>query len=181
MKTEEINLNFSKTIDVWSNSLDSYPNDLFALKPDQESWSIGQVCQHIISSTRRMFTMIEKCLEGDTNEHESITEVGEKILMDNQMADVQVKVPAALMNTPPQPESKQVIKREFEELKNDFAKLADKVSKSAAKGKEKHPRFEFLNAKEWLQFADIHCRHHLRQKERIDTFIKSHLSKSVAL
>ena len=42
-------------------------------------------------------------------------------------------------------------------------------------GKAKHPGLNYLNASEWLQFADMHMRHHLRQKKRIDDFLRPSL------
>ena len=40
------------------------------------------------------------------------------------------------------------------------------------KGKTKHPGLGYFSAEEWLQFAEMHFRHHLRQKKRIDEFLK---------
>lgn len=46
------------------------------------------------------------------------------------------------------------------------------ISKSPFKGKTKHPGLDYFSAIEWLQFAEMHLRHHLRQKKRIDHFLK---------
>jgi hypothetical protein len=40
-------------------------------------------------------------------------------------------------------------------------------------GKTKYPGLNYFTAKEWLQFAGIHLRHHLKQKKRIDDFLKN--------
>ncbi|HWY35448.1 MAG TPA: hypothetical protein VNX68_12445, partial [Nitrosopumilaceae archaeon] len=61
MTTEEISTNFNKIINVWINESDTYTDIYFALKPDEENWSIGQVCQHLITSTGRIFGVIDKC------------------------------------------------------------------------------------------------------------------------
>jgi hypothetical protein len=177
MTTQEINQNFTKTVAVWENALDNYTHTLFAMRPDEESWAVGQVCQHLIGSTKRIFLVIEKCLAGDNNEHEQKTEAGEKAFAANILSEVKVKVPITLQATPQQPESKQYVKHEFEELKINFAKLSEVVNKSQSKGKEKHPVLGFMNAKEWLQTAEMHFRHHLKQKESIDTFLKANLAK----
>ncbi|HWY36373.1 MAG TPA: hypothetical protein VNX68_17140, partial [Nitrosopumilaceae archaeon] len=66
---------------------------------------------------------------------------------------------------------------EFIGIKNKFSKLSDEVGKSKSKGKEKHPVLGFLSAKEWLQAVEMHFRHHIQQKERIDIFLKGHFSK----
>jgi hypothetical protein len=46
------------------------------------------------------------------------------------------------------------------------------ILKSPFHGKTKHPGLGFFNANEWLQFAEMHLRHHLKQKERIEEFLK---------
>jgi len=50
--------------------------------------------------------------------------------------------------------------------------LAALIPASDFKGKTKHPGLLYFNAGEWLQFATIHLRHHLRQKKRIDTLLQ---------
>jgi len=65
MTTEQITKNFNKTIETWEKALDNYTNSLFSLKPDDENWAMGQVCQHLILRTRGVFGIIEKCVSGD--------------------------------------------------------------------------------------------------------------------
>lgn len=177
MTTEQINQNFIKTVDVWKKALDNYTDNLFALRPDEESWAVGQVCQHLISSTKRIFIVIEKCMASDANEKEQKTDAGHKAIAINVLSEVKVKVPVAIQGIPQQPESKQIVRDEFEQLKNRFTELAGVVNKSTSKGKEKHPVLGFMDAKEWLQTIEMHFRHHLKQKESIDAFLKSYLSK----
>jgi hypothetical protein len=37
-----------------------------------------------------------------------------------------------------------------------------------ATGKTRHPGLLYFSALEWLRFAEMHMRHHFRQKKRID-------------
>jgi hypothetical protein len=39
---------------------------------------------------------------------------------------------------------------------------------SSGRGKAGHPGLGYFSAAEWLQFAEMHLRHHFRQKERLD-------------
>src|ERR1700752_3623342 len=123
MTIEQLNKKFTETVDVWKKSLESYSGAHFATKPDEESWSVGQVCQHLISSTKRVFIVIEKCLSSDTNEHEQKTDKGEKAFATNILSEEKVKVSLGVQPSPAQPESISSVKKEFEELKNNFAKL----------------------------------------------------------
>ena len=56
-------------------------------------------------------------------------------------------------------------------LKDELNKAAALVSTRSGKGKTKHPGLHYFTAREWLQFADMHMRHHLRQKKRIEEFL----------
>ena len=53
-----------------------------------------------------------------------------------------------------------------QEMKNTFENL-----KKDRKGKTAHPGFSYLNASEWYRLIPMHFKHHLRQKENIDTFL----------
>jgi hypothetical protein len=46
-----------------------------------------------------------------------------------------------------------------------------RISASSVQGKAMHPGLHYLSAREWLQFSEMHFRHHLRQKERLDAFL----------
>ncbi|MDQ0430163.1 MULTISPECIES: hypothetical protein [Caryophanaceae] len=38
--------------------------------------------------------------------------------------------------------------------------------------KVEHGGFGWLNAKEWHKLVDMHFRHHLRQKEELESYLK---------
>jgi hypothetical protein len=72
----------------------------------------------------------------------------------------------------PQPESKEILLQLLVNLKNDMNSATTQISNSELKGKTRHPGLHYFNANEWLQFAEMHLRHHLEQKKRIDEFLK---------
>ena len=51
---------------------------------------------------------------------------------------------------------------------------AAQIENNKSRGKTKHPGFNYFNAIEWLQFAEMHLRHHLKQKERIEKNLNRH-------
>jgi hypothetical protein len=53
-------------------------------------------------------------------------------------------------------------------IKNGVNELYATVDFATSIGKTEHPGFLFFTALEWLRFAEMHMRHHLRQKKRID-------------
>ncbi len=72
----------------------------------------------------------------------------------------------------PQPYSKEELKNALSQIKDEINSLAILISNSHYKGKTKHPGLGYFSTHDWLQFADMHFRHHLRQKKRIDEFLR---------
>jgi len=72
----------------------------------------------------------------------------------------------------PQPNSKVQLLRDLIHIKEEMNQLAILIAETPFMGKTKHPGLNYFSANEWLQFADMHFRHHLRQKKRIDDFLK---------
>jgi hypothetical protein len=79
-----------QSIDSWIKELEQYDFIQLCAKPSPTSWSLGQVCMHLIENTNYYVDQIKMC----------------------------------------------------------------------------------VNAREWFQFADMHFRHHLRQKKRIEKFLE---------
>jgi hypothetical protein len=71
-----------------------------------------------------------------------------------------------------QPESKEQLVKDLLNLKEEMNRVGALISQTIALGKTKHPGLGYFSAEEWLQFAGMHFRHHLRQKKRIDAFLK---------
>jgi sugar-specific transcriptional regulator TrmB len=172
MTIDEIKNSFNNSVDTWKAAAENYSEQLFAQKPAEDAWSIGQVCEHLTASTKRAFVVIDKCLSGNANENEQKTEAGERAISSNVLSPVKVTVPSHKETPPAQPENKQAVKDALEEVRKNFMIVAEKIKSSKATGKEKHPVLGFMNAHEWLHTIDMHLRHHLKQKEGIDAFLK---------
>lgn len=163
---------FIKTINYWIDELEQYEMHQLTLKPDDDSWSIGQLYCHLVDETKFYFSEIENCLSNNDNQFESKTTRAIEQFKNNSFPNERFKGPADIDNQP-QPESRPQLKDEFERLKDLVNEVGGKISISTNKGKTKHPGHDYLSAKEWFQYAEMHLRHHLRQKERIDSFLKN--------
>lgn len=67
-----------------------------------------------------------------------------------------------------QPENKDQIRLQLLAVKADVNRLYTIFDSSKASGKTRSPGLHYFNTLEWLQFAEMHMRYHLRQKRRID-------------
>ncbi|MBA4056385.1 MAG: hypothetical protein C0490_16845, partial [Marivirga sp.] len=82
-----------------------------------------------------------------------------------------IEGPPSNANTP-QANSKPELIQLLRKLKKDLSDVKFLISKTASTGKTKHPGLHYLTASEWYQFAEMHFRHHLRQKKRIEAHLK---------
>ena len=163
---------FNKTIDDWILSLDQYSFEELLIKPGPDSWSLGQVYMHLVNETRYYLSQVEECLE--TNEHatEKMTEEGMTMLSNNTFPDARIKGEPDSIAKIQQPTSRWQLKLEMEGLKTAMNELMNRMVRKAMTGKTMHPGLGYFNAEEWLQFAEMHLRHHFRQKNRIDRLIR---------
>jgi hypothetical protein len=161
---------FNHTIDHWIKELEQYTFARLCAKPSPESWSLGQMYLHLIDDAKFYIEQIEMCIASNDHAAEEASPAGKAMLLENGFPDI------ALEGAPsnafiPQPESKERLMSDLLNLRSDMNRVAAKMSRSPFKGKTKHPGLNYFSADEWLQFADIHFRHHLRQKKRIENLL----------
>jgi len=158
---------------IWESELDAYSDEQFTKKPSQESWSIGQVYGHlVIGSLNYHIKQIEECLVNDAYQKEKKTFPGKLMFFINYFPPVRIKVPPSPTYTSQQPESKTTIVAGMRLLQKKLRGLSGELDTAVHFGKTKHPALGYLNAREWYQLIVMHFRHHLRQKKRIDIFLK---------
>ena len=163
--------NFNNTIDIWQKSLEGYDYRQLTAKPCITGWSIGQVYMHLLEDTSYYLEQIHVCISNNDHATEGATLAGKVMLLNSEF-------PNEILEGAPsnafirQPESKEQLITDLSTLKSDMNLTAIKISESLFSGKTQHPGLGYFSAPEWLQFADMHFRHHLRQKKRIDDFLE---------
>jgi hypothetical protein len=164
---------FEKTAEVWLASLDGYSEEEFVKKPDADSWSMGQMYNHLVSGTRLYhLQQIAQCLEGKVTEKKAGKKFpGKLTFLLGSFLPVRIKVPPSDSYTPKQPASKEAIKAGLEKLMRMMRELEQKISSASEIPTTNHPALGALNAREWFQLIEMHFRHHLRQKNRLDRFL----------
>jgi hypothetical protein len=135
-----------------------------------KSFSIGQLYIHLLSDTRFYLDQIRESINHNNYIEEEPVPFAKSLLANNDFPDEKI-VGDPSNELIPQPESKEQLQREFELLKIEIHKVVTAVLSTSFKGKSKHPGFNYLNAEQWLQLAEMHFRHHLRQKKRIEEFL----------
>jgi hypothetical protein len=163
---------FNHTIDICIKAIQQYNFEQLCAQPDVNSWSMGQLCMHLVNDTNWFIEQIKICLLNDDNANETMVPFAQTMFVNNSFPDERLSNPANI--NMPQPQRKKILLQLFINLKKDMNEAATQIDNSKSKGKTKHPGFNYFNATEWLQFAEMHLRHHLKQKERIEEFLNPH-------
>ena len=162
---------FNHTIDIWIKELEHYDFTQLCAKPSPNSWSLGQVYMHLIAETSYYIEQIKICVSANDNVLEEASPGAKKMFLHNEFPDEIMEGPATNSHIP-QLGSKEELMSYLMNLKDEMNNAEILISKSLFKGKTKHPGLEYFSADEWSRFAEMHFRHHLRQKKRIDDFLK---------
>lgn len=137
---------------------------------------MGQVYVHLIQSTLKYhLKQVEKCLSSKDHsaEHKNFKGVITYHIL-GSIPPIKVKVTPSIDYTPKQPSNKEEILEGFDQVRKNMVSWIDKLG-HPGQGKRAHPGFSYLNGDEWYRLVEMHFRHHLRQKKRID----EHLSAGV--
>lgn len=161
---------FLKVYATWERNLPSFTDAQFAWKANDGSWSMGQVYMHLFGSAKTYhLAQVEKCLASNENAEKKKAFPGRLTFFLGSMPPMKIKVPAATPGyTPLQPTGKAAVKILMEEVKSRMIKTAELLNRSHSKGKTPHRAFGYLNAREWYALIEMHLRHHLAQKRRLE-------------
>ncbi|HEY0612234.1 MAG TPA: DinB family protein [Chitinophaga sp.] len=165
--THTVFAQFNDTIDQWIAYLNDYTLEQLCRQPEPGSWSIGQVYVHIIDDTSYFVEQIATALLSTANSDKEMHKNAKFIFGNKGFPDMQIQGPAT--NTPiRQPQTKEELRQGLTAIKAKVNQLSTSFDFSQSNGKTEHPALWFFSATEWLQFAEMHMRHHIRQKKRID-------------
>lgn len=161
---------FNNITAEWETVLQQYSFKALCKKPAATEWSLGQVYIHLISTTKYFIQQAVICAAGNEHAAEEAHAAALGMFADNMLPDKDLQGPPSNNDTP-QPESKQQIQYGLQQLKIEMETAAALVANSNGTGKTKHPGLQYFNAKQWLQFAIMHMRHHLRQKNKLSNLL----------
>ncbi|WP_175499686.1 DinB family protein [Algoriphagus aquimarinus] len=162
---------FNDTIDNWLNELDSVSINRLSEKPYGTGWSIGQLYRHIIEESNWYNSQIEISLTDDTNSTIPTTEDARILLERGSFENKSFQGDPLIHENIEQPSSIAEIKFDLEFLKTYTNKLWDRMNNTSSYGKSEHPGIGYLNCFEWLQYSEMHMRHHLEQRKRIELYL----------
>lgn len=158
---------FNETVGKWTAWLDDYTLEMLCREPQPGLWSLGQLYVHIIDDTGYFIEQIKAALLTDADSEKEMHEDARAIFGNNGFPDALLTGPSTGVSIR-QPQSKDELLQSLTFIKEEVNRLYAAYDFSVSKGKTSHPGFHFFSASEWLKFAEMHMRHHFRQKKRID-------------
>jgi len=158
--------NFNQTIEYWIHLLDGYTLQQLCTQPSTGSWSLGQLYLHLINDTTFFIEQIKACLYNNDNGNLPSSDFAKQLFKNNTFPDIKIEGNPSNAFIP-QPESKEQLKESLLLIKAELHALATKID-PAFNGKSQHPGLGYFTAAEWLQFADMHFRHHVKQQQKIE-------------
>jgi len=189
MDTKETLRKFKETVNVYIRELDGVSLEQLLWKPAKDEWSLGQMHMHLIQSAQFMHLQnVVLCLAPNGNPRVSSTgktKQGEEVFRAGSFPPDRIHVPPSPQYTPRQPESKEQLLdglrdtvRRMIEIESAVASLDSGIQERSKPGKDTatalvrntviHPRLGGLNGLEWFQLIEMHYRHHLLQRKRLD-------------
>jgi hypothetical protein len=166
-KAEVLLRQFNETIENWILWLDDYTLEMLCQKPKPGSWSLGQVYVHITDDTKYFVEQMKASLASSVNWEKGKHENARVMFANNQFPDMMLDGPATDSSIA-QPTDKAELLQRLRLIKEEVNSLYLSFDISGSTGKTEHPGLRFFSALEWLQFAEMHMRHHFKQKKRID-------------
>ena len=165
-----LNEDLTSSIDYWIEALHQYTFTQLCTKPLAHSWSLGEMYLHLIDDASFYVEQIKICFASSDHADDEANTFAKSMFKNNSFPD-EILPGAPDNDFIPQPNSKEQLENGLQQLKIEFNLLSTLISQSSFRGKSKHPSFDYFSARKWMQFAEMHFRHHRNQKKRIDAFL----------
>lgn len=170
MTPAEINANLKVVVQQYIDSLENYSEEKFSKKKDENTWSLGQMYEHLYLTSNFFFLAnVVRCLEqrkgqlgGERNKF------GDNAFKYGGFPPVKIKIPEPLQGPSPVAKNKNEYKSLFEKILVDAEEKVGAVQNDAGEYKTNHAALGWLNAYEWFYNLEMHFRHHLRQKAELE-------------
>lgn len=171
MSPTEVYPNLETVVNQYLNSLDNYSDEQFFFKKDEETWSLGQMYEHLTVSSQFFFLAnCVRCLEKRKGqEGGEKNEFGEKLFIKGSFPPVKLKIPDAIRGPEPVAKTREEYKIILKKILTDAQNLIEAVSKDDGSYKALQVAMGWLDAKEWYYLHEMHYRHHLRQKTELES------------
>jgi hypothetical protein len=170
-----------ESMESWREFLEQYHDLPFMAISTNEPWTLSQLYDHLmkVAETYQLY-YFHRCYHSTPLRLRLKNPLGILVLDFNVLPKTKIKLehfPLSIRgNFIPENASRKVIISRFERFMELVNRLEGKFMEASAEKKSYHPMFGWLNAVEWFSLIEIHFRHHLRQKNRIESAFRLKLT-----
>jgi len=159
----------------WREALEKTTDARLIAPTESGQWTLGQVYAHIIDATELMVVpQIEKCMSPDwRSTSKGKTLAGFGVFALGSIPPIRIRFRPSPDYAPKQPESREAIRVALDRMEARLLDLSARLVDIPADRRARHPLLGMLNAAEWLEFAQMHLRHHHRQRRRLERILDS--------
>ncbi len=146
-----------------------YTNVQFEQKTSPETWSLGQMYEHLITSSSFFRYQIKLCLsqqKGQLGGEKNST--GENMYQYGSFPPIKIKIPEAWKGPEPSAKPKEAYHALLQKELDSLCELVDIIQDDAGEYKTMHAVCGMLNALEWFKMAEMHLKHHLTQAKELE-------------
>ncbi|MES2732151.1 MAG: DinB family protein [Bacteroidota bacterium] len=175
MHTKETYAKLEEVIRHYGEELSRYSDEQFNSQRDELTWSVGQMYEHLLSSGYQLFfKKIKACLsqqhgswEGEKNKD------GARIFASGSFPPIKIKIPEAWLGPSPVAKPRDTYQASLLQFLSEARQLGSEIAQGDTGYKTNHVALGMLTASEWFQMIEIHFRHHLRQKNELDEYLRA--------
>lgn len=158
----------------WMDALQDYDETLFQIRPSDNEWSLAQVYEHIVKVTDKCIDNALLCCEGKGEKGHS--GMGPALFSwMGAFPPVKLKIKKIPTGMEHIYNPMNIDKAEAETgLRAGLERMLlvlPEIEKASKDQRIKHWAGGWFNAAQWYQSAEMHIKHHFRQKKRLDQFI----------
>lgn len=161
----------NKLLINFKSDLSNYSLEQLRYNSEEGVWSIGQMYDHLILVAHEYLNNMEACATLNEEQCLGKTQFGEQLFRNGGFPPIKIRLPDELNSPPNNSDSKEDLLSRMDQLIQRLSQWESKVDYINPNNKVEHGGFGWLNAKEWYDLAGMHFRHHLRQKDELESFI----------
>ncbi|OXT16717.1 hypothetical protein B9K06_14980 [Bacillus sp. OG2] len=155
-------------MEIYKQSLGKYDLEQLRQIPADGVWSLAQMYDHVIVVADEYLDEAEACAAAEPVQDRGKTEFGEKLFREGGFPPVKIRLPDEMNQPPDNSGTSASLLERLVQLERRMRELGQKLDKIQPDLKTEHGGFGWLSAMEWHELAEMHFRHHLRQKGELE-------------
>ena len=156
---------------TFKSDLNNYSLEQLRYISEEGVWSIGQMYDHLIVVAHEYLDNMETCATLIEEQPQGKTKFGEQLFRDGGFPPIKIRLPDELNSPPNNSDSKEDLISRMDQLIQRMNQWESKVDYINPNSKVEHGGFGWLNAREWYDLVGMHFRHHVRQKDELESSI----------